>query len=159
MSNANVIPQLVNHPFLRGFSDSQIKLIADCAKERNYQKGDYLFRYQKLAEEFLLTTQGTVLLLNNIPGQGITPLETIAAPSVVGWSWLQVPYRWHFDARAQTPVNGLAVDANRLRQTMQSDVVFGYEMYRRFFEVVVDRLQASRLQALDVYAKPITSYI
>lgn len=159
MSNKMIVKQLKNHPFVQGLKESYVELLADCTESRNYNSGDYLLRYQKPAEEFLLLLEGKVLLLNNVPAKDITPLESISAPNVIGWSWLLPPYRWHFDVKAQSPVSCLVVHAMCLLGKMETDKEFGYEMYKRFFNVVVDRLQASRLQVLDVYAKPTTSYL
>lgn len=159
MSTPEILSQLKAHPFVRGLRDDYVELLAGCTENRNYNSGDYLLRYQKPAEEFLLLREGKVLLLNNVPGKDITPLESISAPNVIGWSWLLPPYRWHFDVKAQSPVSCLVVHAMCLTGKMETDKEFGYEMYKRFFEVVVDRLQASRLQVLDVYAKPTASYL
>lgn len=159
MSDKTVLKQLKSHPFVQGLDESYLDLLADCTELRSYNSGDYLLRYQKPAEEFLLLLEGKVLLLNNVPGKDITPLESIIAPNVIGWSWLVPPYRWHFDAKAQSPVSCLVVHSMCLKGKMDTDKEFGYEMYKRFFDVVVDRLQASRLQVLDVYAKPTASYL
>ena len=150
---------LTGHPFFKELNGSFLQFIVSCAESKTYKSGDYLFRYQKSADEFFILLQGSVLLLNNIPGKNISPLETISAPNIVGWSWVEAPFRWHFDARAQTDINCLSVAAVKLRVKMNNDREFGFEMYRRFFSVVVDRLQASRLQAMDVYAKPASSYL
>jgi hypothetical protein len=37
---------------------------------------------------------------------------------------------------------------------VEQDREFGYEIYKRFIEVVVDRLHGAQLQMMDIYAKP-----
>jgi CRP/FNR family cyclic AMP-dependent transcriptional regulator len=71
---------------------------------------------------------------------------------VLGWSWLFEPYRWHFDALAQTDVTAVAFDALCLRGKCDSNHDLGYEMVKRFSQVIMDRLQATRLALLDLYS-------
>ena len=37
-------------------------------------------------------------------------IETIGAGTVLGWSWLQPPYRWQFGAATRDPLNAIAFD-------------------------------------------------
>ena len=78
-------------------------------------------------------------------------IETIDDGDVVGWSWLFPPYRWHFDARALDVVRAVAFDGACLRGKCDDDHAFGYELLDRFSPVMLERLQATRLQLLDVY--------
>jgi len=61
------------------------------------------------------------------------------------------PYRWGFDAKALDMVRAIALDATCLRGKCEADHDLGYEMMKRFMPVLVHRLQATRLQLLDVY--------
>jgi len=70
---------------------------------------------------------------------------------VVGWSWLFAPYRWQFDGRAVQPCSLVSFDGARLRARCEADHELGYELMRRFAESIVERLQATRHQLLDVY--------
>ena len=78
-------------------------------------------------------------------------IETIDDGGLVGWSWLTPPFRVHLDARALGPVHVVAFDAACLRDKADADPVLGYELMRRFIPVIVERLQATRVQMLDVY--------
>jgi len=70
---------------------------------------------------------------------------------MVGLSWLIPPWRWTYDARAIDDTRAIAIDALCLRQKCEADHDLGYEMMKRFMPVVIQRLQATRLQILDVY--------
>ena len=78
-------------------------------------------------------------------------IETIEAGEVVGWSWLFPPYRWHFDARALTPIRATAFDGACLRGKCDDDPALGYDLMSRFAQVMIERLQWTRLRLLDVY--------
>ena len=78
-------------------------------------------------------------------------IETLGPGEVVGWSWLFEPYRWQFDGRAVAPTRVVAFDGACLRGKCEADHELGYELMRRFVASVIERLQATRLQLLDVY--------
>ena len=78
-------------------------------------------------------------------------IDTIQEGEVLGWSWLFPPYRWHFDARALQLTRAVAFDGKCLRDKCDRDHDLGYEMVRRFAEVITQRLQSARLQLLDLY--------
>lgn len=70
---------------------------------------------------------------------------------MLGWSWLFAPYRWRYGATAVTQTLTVVFDAAAVRRACAEDPDLGYELYRRFIAVVVDRLQATRLRMLDRY--------
>ena len=72
---------------------------------------------------------------------------------MLGWSWLFPPYRWHFGARAVDQVRAIALDGACLRRQVRDDPAFGYALPGRFAPVMVERLQATRVQLLDVYQR------
>ncbi len=78
-------------------------------------------------------------------------ISTLGEGAVVGWSWLFPPHRWSFDARALEQVRAVAFDGGCLRGKCDADHELGYELMRRFAAVMLERLQATRLQLLDVY--------
>jgi hypothetical protein len=85
----------------------------------------------------------------SIPGEGPLPLETIVAGEVLGWSWLVPPYRWHFDARAATPVLALALDGECVRVKCERDEGLGYQVLKRFAPVIAHRLEITRARLIE----------
>ena len=81
-------------------------------------------------------------------------IATLGDGTVVGWSWLFPPYRWSFDARAIEDTRAIAFDGACLRGKCDSDHELGYVLMQRFAQIILDRLQAARLQLLDVYGEP-----
>ena len=59
--------------------------------------------------------------------------------------------RWHFDGYAVAEVRALALDGKCLRTKCDKDHDFGYEMLKRLADVFQSRMEATRLQLLDVY--------
>lgn len=142
---------LANHHFFQGLSPEHSQLIAGCASMARFDAGETIFHSGEPADHFYLVRHGTVALEIIVPGRGPIPIQTIGEQEVLGWSWLFAPYRWHFDAQAVELTRVIAFDGKCLRQKCEQDHDLGYELMKRFAEVMANRLQATRLQLLDVY--------
>ena len=138
-------------PVFAGLRAAQLDLIAGCAINEHFAAGTYLFREGEAADRFYLIREGAIALEVDVPGRGRRVLETLGQGEVVGWSWLFEPYRWHFDGRTVQPTRVIGFDGACLRGKCDSDHELGYELMRRFAASMVERLQATRLQLLDVY--------
>lgn len=143
--------EVAGSPVFQSLSAAQLELIAGCGQNTGFEAGDYLFREGGQADTFYLLRQGRVQLEIFAPGRGAVTIQTVDEGDVVGWSWLFPPYRWHFDARALDSVRAVAFDGACLRGKCDDDHSLGYELLRRFSPVMLERLQATRMQLLDVY--------
>jgi CRP/FNR family cyclic AMP-dependent transcriptional regulator len=79
--------------------------------------------------------------------------DSLGPGTVLGWSWLFPPYRWHLGATAMEPTLTIVFDAAGVRRLCEQEPAIGYELHRRFMAVVVDRLQATRLRLLEALAQ------
>lgn len=146
--------ELAAHPFFHSLEPDMLQLLAGCGSNMYCAQDQYLFREGDPANTFYVLREGAVALETSGAQHGTLTVETIAAGEVVGWSWLFPPYRWHFSGRAVEPVHAIALDGACLRGKCETDHDFGYAMMKRFASIIVERLQATRLQALDLYAPP-----
>ena len=144
-------PILAQHPFFKDLDATYRKLIVGCAGNVRFQAGAFLFHEGDAADRFYLIRHGRVALHVFIPGQGPTTIATIEAGEVLGWSWLFPPYRWQFDAQAMDLVRAVGFDGKCLRDKCEADHDLGYALMQRFARIMVQRLQATRLQLLDLY--------
>jgi CRP-like cAMP-binding protein len=85
------------------------------------------------------------------PNRGPIVIQTLRDGDLLGWSWLIAPYRRRFDARAVELTRAIAIDGQCIRGRCEEDHHFGYELMKRVTHVMDKRLQATRLQLLDVY--------
>jgi CRP/FNR family cyclic AMP-dependent transcriptional regulator len=138
-------------PVFAGLEADDLALIARCAGNVAFHEGELLFREGEQADTFFLVRRGRVALELHTPDRGGLVIETIEAGEVVGWSWLFEPYRWHFDARASTEVRAIGFDGACLRGKCDDDKELGYELMKRFGQVMIDRMQHARVRLLDVY--------
>lgn len=139
------------HPFFTGLSEPFVTLVSGCAKNVRFEAGQYLFHEEGPADEFYLVRHGRVALMITIPGRGAITVHTVTEGELAGVSWLVPPYRWTYDAKALELTRAISIDAKCLRQKCEADHDLGYDMMKRFMPVLVERLQAARLQMLDVY--------
>lgn len=142
---------IMEHPFFTGIEDGFCTLICGCAKNVHFEAGQYLFHEGQAADQFYLLRHGRVALQLMAPDRGALTFQTVGAGEIVGVSWLIPPYRWTYDAKALEFVRAIEMDATCLRQKCEADHDLGYDMMKRFMPILIQRLQATRLQILDVY--------
>jgi len=145
---------LRTHPFLADLSPGHIQTLISCASNQRFEKGHYVAREDTEADSFYLIRSGTVALQIHRPESGGLTLNTLGEGDILGWSWLVPPHRWHFDARAVEPVRAIALDGRCLRTKCEQDHELGYQLLKRFSTLIEERLEAARLQLLDVYGVP-----
>jgi CRP/FNR family transcriptional regulator, cyclic AMP receptor protein len=144
---------LAEVPLFAGLGAEELQLLAGCASNVRFDEGQVVFREGDPAETFYVVRSGAVALEAHAPARGELTIETLGAGDVLGWSWLFAPYRWHFDARALSRVRATAFDATCLRAKCDDDTAFGYDLMKRFAQVMIERLQWTRLRLLDVYGR------
>jgi CRP/FNR family cyclic AMP-dependent transcriptional regulator len=137
-----------------GLDPDHLEQIAGCGRNCGFESGEYLAREGDAADTFYAIRHGRVALEIDQPAGDPLVIETIGEGAVVGWSWLFPPYRWSFDIRALEPVRAVSFDGACLRGKCEADRDLGYSLMQRFNGVILERLQATRLQLLDVYGKP-----
>jgi len=142
---------LAEHPFFKDLKKEYLELILGCAKNVFYKAGEFIFREGEEANEFYIIRDGRVSLEISVPGKEPVVIQTLEDGEVLGWSWIIPPYYWHFDAKAVEPTRAIALDGKCLRNKCEEDHSLGYELLKRFVTIVEQRLQATRIQLLDLY--------
>lgn len=145
---------LTEHPFLAGLPPHWIERLAGQVRRIGYPAGHRIFHEDGPAEHFWLIHSGRVALDIHVPGRGDVLIEMLPPGTVLGWSWLFPPYRWHFGAVAAELTHTVQFDAAGVIQLCEEDPELGFVLLRRFVGVLVDRLQATRKRLLDLYAYP-----
>lgn len=135
---------LSSHPFLSGLSEHRLERLAHWSRRSLFHGGSRVFREGDRADAFWLIRDGEVQLDTEVPGRGTVIVESLGPGTVLGWSWLFPPYRWHFGAVAVVTTLTVALDATGVRRLCEEDPQLGYDLTSRFIQVVVERLQATR---------------
>jgi len=139
---------LAAQPFLKGLSQAQLAVLADNAMMVEFPVGRLIFEEGLDAHRFYVILEGSVALETANGSVESDLISTISAGDVLGWSWLFPPYKWNFNARAVTPTKAIIFFAPTLRELCERDHDLGYELLKRVSQVVIARLQSTRLQSL-----------
>jgi CRP/FNR family cyclic AMP-dependent transcriptional regulator len=138
------IDMLAAQPLLSGLTEHQLQQLAPLSSRSMFHAGNRIFAQGTPAEQFWLITDGLVLLDSEVPGYDNIVLEELGPGTVLGWSWLFSPYRWHFGAVAVATTHTLTFNAALVRALFQRDPALGYELTTRFLQVMGQRLQSAR---------------
>lgn len=142
---------LAEHPFFQGLEPDHLKLLVGCASNVRFPAGEFLFREGEDASQFYLLREGRVAVQVVTCGRAPITIQTLGEGEVLGWSWLIPPYRWRFAAQATEPVRAFALDGKCLRSKCEEDHDLGYALLKRFSHIIAQRLQATRMQLLEIY--------
>jgi CRP/FNR family cyclic AMP-dependent transcriptional regulator len=142
---------LAEHSFFKGLERPYLQLLAECASRVRFDAGEVIFREGEESNLFYLIRHGKVAVETFVPNRGPVIIQTLGEAEVLGWSWLIPPYRRRFEARAIELTRAIAVNGECIRDRCEEDHDFGYELMKRVSHIMDQRLQATRLQLLDVY--------
>lgn len=139
------------HRFFKDLDPKFVALVVGCARNVRFEAGEYLFREGEHADQFYLIRHGRVALEMASPSGGAVTFQTLGEGELVGLSWFLPHYRWGYDARTLELTRAVSVDAVCLRRKLDADHDLAYEVMQRFVPVLIERLEGTRLQMLDVY--------
>jgi CRP-like cAMP-binding protein len=146
-----VSTMLHHHPFVAEFEARHVAKLATLAREVRFDRNHIIFREGDECSEFYLIVTGLVALEIAAPGHTFR-VQTLFAGDELGWSALLMGSGKHFQARSVERVDALAFEGAELLAACRDDPVFGFVFMQRLLGVVAERLQATRLQLLDMYS-------
>lgn len=146
---------LAEHPLFSDLEPDMLAELAGCASNVHFDKGHVIFREGEEANRFYVIREGKVVIEVFHLERGSIPLQVLEAGQVLGWSWLVPPYKWRFDARAETEVRAFALDGACLRGKCAQHPRLGYELLKRFAMLMDRRLQATRRQLVETYSRSV----
>ena len=151
MKEASLIEAIRNHPFSKEFLPPHLDKLAELAQLARFERDQIIFREGDESSFFYLLLSGKVALEVTALSRTLR-VQTVGAGEELGWS-SAIPVRGkQFQARALGTVKAIVFDGARLREACALDCAFGYAMMKRLLVVVAGRLQATRMQLLDLYS-------
>ena len=151
INSKNLVDELKEHAFLAGFRPEHIDRLAAMANEVHFDRDQVIFRENEESSFFYLILSGKVSLEITALGKTLR-VQTLTEGEELGWSSVLSSPGKRFQARAVTVVRAFVFDGARLREECDKDCSFGFALMRRLLSVVAGRLQAFRMQLLDVYS-------
>jgi CRP-like cAMP-binding protein len=147
----SLLAQLRHHPFVAEFEPRHVEKLASLGREVNFDRDHVIFREGDDSSEFYLIVTGLVSLEIVAPGHTFR-VQTLFAGDELGWSALLMGRGKHFQARTVERVHALAFEGSEVLAACHEDTAFGFAFMLRMLSVVAGRLQATRLQVLDMYS-------
>ncbi|HET6414046.1 MAG TPA: cyclic nucleotide-binding domain-containing protein [Anaeromyxobacter sp.] len=142
---------IAEHPFFSGLESYYLGLLVGCAKNVRFEAGTYIFKEGEEANEFYLIRAGKVALEIFAPQRKPIIVSTRGEGQVVGWSWLLPPYQWRFHCRAVENTRAFALDGKCLRAKCEQNHDLGYELLKRFAQVIEEQVVAAHYQLVDLH--------
>ena len=125
---------------LAGLTDWQLERLTRRAHRTVVPAGARLCLEGECADRLWMVVTGEVTI-----DAGGEPFERLGPGSVVGWSSLVPPYRWHFGAATTRTTVMIEFDGPGLREMCERDPLLGYRIERSLSAVIAARLEAQRL--------------
>lgn len=144
---------LGGHPFLKEFQPQHVDKLAELAQNAQFERDQIIFRERDASSFFYLIVSGKVALEVTALGRTLR-VQTISDGEALGWSSVLPSEGKYFQARAMGAVRALVFDGARLREACEQDYSLGYAFMERLLWLVATRLQATRVQLLDMYSPP-----
>ena len=145
--------ELIQHGFFLDLPEPFVRGLAGHAQSLRFAEDDLVLRYGDPASHLFFVLSGLVALELHTPKGGSVVIQTLGAGAVLGWSWLLPPHRWRFDAHAREPTHLIGIPADELRAACEAQPDVGYLVLKRVVAALAQRLEAARLQLLDLYAQ------
>ena len=142
---------LREHPFVTGFRSEHTARLAALAQPVRFETDQVIFREGDEYSIFYLIGEGMVALELEVPGR-VLRVQTLHAGDELDWSAVLPHAGKHFQARALEPTQALAFEGEQLLASFKQDPEFGLAFMLQLMTVVSERLRATELQLVDMYA-------
>jgi CRP/FNR family cyclic AMP-dependent transcriptional regulator len=151
MTTETILKVLRQHPFAEELQSGHIDTLTGLAKEVKFERDEIIFREGDECGKFYLIIEGQVALEIYTPGRTLR-IQTLGEGDELGWSSMLMRSSKHFLARALRSVRALEFDGEELLKVCHENPGFGFAFMYRLLGVVAQRLQATRIQLMDIYS-------
>lgn len=147
---ANVLRKL---RFSESLPNHVIERVASLATLRGFPADTLLFREGASNDHLMIISIGRVALDMKVPGRGGVRIMSLGPGDMVAWSALLGGGPMTTSAVAMQDTQLVAIRAADAIALCESDPVFGYHLMRQVAQALANRLVATRLQLLDLFAE------
>jgi CRP-like cAMP-binding protein len=149
MSNEEeIMAALQGMRFLHEIEDHYLQVLAPIAELREFPVGTVLFREGHSHPYIYLLIAGSVALEFRFSDR---VLQTVGPGELLGWTPILGQVEMTASARILEPTKAVAIRASQLIALCEHNPRFGFEFMRRTAQALARRLNATKLQLLDVY--------
>jgi CRP/FNR family transcriptional regulator, cyclic AMP receptor protein len=135
--------------FLHDIEEQYLQALAPLAELREFRAGTVLFREGQSHPNIYLVIAGSVALDFRFSGR---VLQTVGPGELLGWTPILGGVEMTATARVLEPTQAVAIRASQLIALCEHNPRFGFEFMRQTARALSRRLNATKLQLLDVYS-------
>lgn len=148
----NVLPeQLRQFRFLQEIDDEDLRHLAAIARLVEFPAGKVLYREGQTLSNIYLILSGNVSIEICAAGIGCRRIMTVDAGDLLGISPAVGQARSTGTIRTLAPTKAIELNAGQVLTLCEHNPRFGYEFMRQVAVATLQRLNATRLQLLDVF--------
>ena len=151
MNESELLSQLRDLRFLQDIEDEYLEKIAAVARRVRFPAGKVIFHEGEPVAQVYLIVRGSVSLEFCASGVGCTRVMSVADGDLLGISPLLEQSRMAATARAITETEAIVLNAGQLLTLCEHNPRFGFEFMRRAALALAKRLNATRMQLVNVY--------
>jgi CRP-like cAMP-binding protein len=156
MDRTDFFDAVAESPFLDGLGPGERRRLAELARPLSVETGAVLLREGSETTDLGIVRTGRVALRLSVPMRGALTILTVEPGDLFGWSALIPPYRSTSTVVAVEPTSGVVFPARDLREALGNDEELAAALYPRILRSVARRLEATRLQLLDLFGQDAT---
>jgi CRP-like cAMP-binding protein len=138
--------------FLDKFSPRVQEKIISLAKPFRFKAGQNIINAGDSSQYLYIVKSGQVAVEIYAPPKGRCRIRTGGAGEMLCWSALVEPRQATGVVRALEDTEAFGIKGEVLIDQCSNDHELGFELYRALTEVIAGRLNATRLQLVNVYA-------
>jgi len=138
--------------FLDKFSPPVREKLLSLSEPFRFKAGHDLIVEGDFSKYLYIIKSGRVAVEMQMPPQGRKTIRTGEAGEMIAWSALVEPHRATASLRAVQDIEAFGIKGELLIVESHKDCQLGFELYRALTEVIAGRLNATRLQFMNVYS-------
>ncbi len=115
--------------------------------------GEVVFREGTANDNLYLVRSGRLAVEMRVPGRGAVRILTVGPGEMAGWSAMLALGKMTATAIAMEDSQLVVAPVARLREISEATPQFGYRLMEQIAIVISQRLVATRLQLLDLFAE------
>jgi CRP-like cAMP-binding protein len=135
-------------------SPGNLEALLEVGRWLEFDAGTYLFREGEHNRDVFFLLEGRVDLSMTVPGRGARRILTLGPGDLIAWSAIVRDGTMSCSAQCIDDVRLIAISGKDLDALIAADPRFGYEFMRMLAAALTQRLIATRLQLLDLFAHP-----
>ena len=149
---ASLVAVLNSTWFASGLEPGIQTRLAELSRTFTAEPGEELFREGDESEVLGVVIKGRVALRTHVAERGDLTILTVEPGDIYLWSALVPPYRATSTAVAIETLEAITFEGPALRAALREDAALAQALYPRVLVAVERRLNATRVQLLELFA-------